>query len=327
MSRGKSRRRFKSEENGLILSEFSVEKKALSGLRRSSPLRRGAFSCLSILILTAVLVLLTGLAGCGPSDQPGSNRHCGGALSPSDVLGDRSSWRNTHAGPANTDEVEEVLPSALKRGWVAETDMLIISAVTFDGEGNLYFSPIRPREEVVLVSLEPEMGQRRWAIPGIGYGAGSPMLLNDPDRPGEQLVYLGLYDEAMAVETDGTVLWRVPTGLNAPAEDPFALSFGLNYHPGADALVAITRDGFLYALDRRTGAPLLQTPFQLPGEKSATPDVWYMKILLPLIAWPYGEQFRRFLGIEPSLDFFRNVLEINAGWNSKVANFLLHRPQ
>jgi hypothetical protein len=95
-------------------------------------------------------------------------------------------------------------------------------------------------------------------------GGGTPLVLDDPDHPGQQIVYLGLYERVLAVGTDGTTVWDQPTGLpGAPTG-----VFGVNYHPGADAIVGLARDGYLYAVDRRTGVSVLTAPFQLPGENS-----------------------------------------------------------
>jgi hypothetical protein len=90
------------------------------------------------------------------------------------------------------------------------------------------------------------------------------MVLDDPDAPGEQIIYVGLHDRAFAVRPDGSIVWDVPTGLPGT---PVGV-FGVNYHPGADAIVGLARDGYLYALDRRTGATVLTAPLQLPGTVS-----------------------------------------------------------
>src|SRR6185436_15910912 len=34
---------------------------------------------------------------------------------------------------------------------------------------------------------------------------------------------------------------------------------------GVDAIVGLAKDGFVFAVDRQTGAPVLNAPFQLPG--------------------------------------------------------------
>ena len=41
--------------------------------------------------------------------------------------------------------------------------------------------------------------------------------------------------------------------------------WGMNYQPQADALLLVSMDGWVAALDRRTGKPLLKEPLQLPG--------------------------------------------------------------
>jgi hypothetical protein len=69
------------------------------------------------------------------------------------------------------------------------------------------------------------------------------MVLVDPDTPGAEIVYLALYDRALAVRTDGTVVWDVPTGLTVGPTPLGYLVLGLNYVPAADALVALTGDG------------------------------------------------------------------------------------
>jgi outer membrane protein assembly factor BamB len=184
------------------------------------------------------------------------------------VFASRAAWRNLHSDEVNTDEVSIAYAPLFTADWVAEPGTWNPTGPVFDDAGNLYFTPLRPYESVALVSLDPATGARRWSIPnttGAPVGSGTPMVLDDPDHPGEQIVYVGLYDRAFAVRTDGSVLWDVPTGLTGPTRVGV---FGVNYHPGADAIVGITQDGWIWALDRKTGVPVLTAPFQLPGEKS-----------------------------------------------------------
>jgi outer membrane protein assembly factor BamB len=177
----------------------------------------------------------------------------------------RAAWRSLHADEVNTDEVSIALAPMFEPSWLAEAATWNPTGPVFDDAGNLYFVPFNPHEDVVLISLEPVAGTRRWAIPNPSdtpVGSGTPLVLDDPDHPGEQIVYLGLYDRVLAVRTDGSIVWDEPTGL--PGE-PTGV-FGVNYHPGADAILGLSRDGWLYAVDRRTGLSVLPAPFQLPGE-------------------------------------------------------------
>jgi len=182
-------------------------------------------------------------------------------------LASRATWRSLHADEVNTDEVAVAYAPSFVADWVAEPATWNPTGPVFDDDGNLYFVPLLPYEAVALISLDPTTGARRWSIPATTAapaGSGSPLVLDDPDHPGEQIVYVGLYDRAFAVRQDGSIVWDVATGL---AGQPVGV-FGVNYHPGADAIVGLTRDGFLYALDRRTGVSILTAPFQLPGEPS-----------------------------------------------------------
>lgn len=181
------------------------------------------------------------------------------------ALASRGAWRSLHSDEVNTDEVSVAYPPMFEADWVAEPNTWNPTGPVFDDAGNLYFSPSTPVEDVALISLEPLTGARRWALPnttGAPAGAGTPLVLDDPDHPGEQLIYLGLYDHVLAVHPDGSILWDQPTGLGGTP----AIVFGINYHPGADALVGLTGDGYLYAVDRRTGVSILPAPFQLPGD-------------------------------------------------------------
>jgi outer membrane protein assembly factor BamB len=182
------------------------------------------------------------------------------------VLGPRSHWRNLHADAVGSDEVSIALAPVFQPEWAAEPETFNVTGPVFDKEGNVYFAPLYPAEEVLLISLDPVDGSRRWSIPGTGGGGGAPMVLADPANPGEEIVYLGTKDRALAVRTDGTVLWDLSTGLALTGELAGDAAFGVNYLPQADALVGITGDGHLYVLDRATGAQILASPHALPGE-------------------------------------------------------------
>ncbi|MBT8462754.1 MAG: hypothetical protein KJO44_09570 [Gemmatimonadetes bacterium] len=183
----------------------------------------------------------------------------------------------------------------------------------------MYYSSVAPFEPVVLVSLTPD-GTRRWAIPATTpglTGPGGPHVLNDPDNPGEQIVYLGIYDRALAVKTDGTVLWDVPTGL--PESDQF-FTFGINYEPQHDALVVNTEDGHIYALDRKTGAQLLAEPFELPGEISPSVPINQP----PAVKQCTAEEFQKLLAVDE--DGSQHLTDVLLGNSVEVANFFSIEP-
>ncbi len=194
------------------------------------------------------------------------------------VLPKRNAWRNLHGDALNTDELTGAIGPVLREDWTAETDTYNVTGPVFDSDGNLYFAPLWPFENVVLISLEPGSGTRRWAIPGptapvVGAppGGSAPLILADPDDPGEEIVYLALYDRIFAVRTDGTILWDVPTGLTLGSVPQGNLVLGTNYLPAHDAIVGISNDGFIFVHDRRSGAPRLAAPFELPGSPSPVP--------------------------------------------------------
>lgn len=187
---------------------------------------------------------------------------------PSVVLASRAAWRSLHSDEVNTDEVSIAYAPVVEADWVAEPGTWNPTGPVFGSDGTVYFAPFQPHDGSLIIALDPDTGARRWAIPnstGTPSGSGTPMILEDPDDPGEELLYHGRYDRVLAARTDGTVLWEMPTGLAGP---PVGGGFGVNHHPAADALVGLTRDGFLYAVDRRTGVTVLDAPYQLPGEPS-----------------------------------------------------------
>jgi outer membrane protein assembly factor BamB len=232
------------------------------------------------------------------------------------ALPPRSGWHNLHGDAASSDEVAVALAPVLRTDWTAEAATYNPTGPVFDRAGNLYVSPFVPYENVVLFSLDPRDGSRRWAIAGTGAppGASAPVVLVDPNAPGSDIVYLALYDRALAVRTDGSIVWDVATGLSLGPNAIDDLVLGLNYVPSADALVALTADGQMYALDRATGAPLLSAPFALPGER--TPSV--PSVLPPAILAAADQQFRQFVDLPAgTLPVFIGAL---LGNGVKVAN-------
>ncbi len=189
------------------------------------------------------------------------------------VIPEPDAFHTMHVGVNNTDELWNVAAPMVALAWTAETDMYVAEGPTFDNAGNLYFTPYNPREDVSLVALDRRTGARRWTVPGGGAGAGAVLVLNEPDTPGEQRIYHATYTRAMALRSDGSVVWQAPTGLTPPPRAPgtpdFTHAWGMNYHPQADAVLSVTMDGHVVAHDRRTGRPLLAAPFRLPGAPAA----------------------------------------------------------
>ena len=194
-----------------------------------------------------------------------------------DVLGYPTAYfRTLHADSINSDEIAIVTAPMFEADWVVETETFNPEGPTFDQAGNLYFSPsFSPNEDVMLISLDPSDGSRRWVVESPIRGSGSPLVLDDPDNPGTQIIYVGGYDRAIAVRPnadlngDGNVepsemVWSVPTGLSVAADEQRQHMFGLNYDPTSDTLMGLTRDNHIYVLDRKTGERRLTEPYSLP---------------------------------------------------------------
>jgi outer membrane protein assembly factor BamB len=239
------------------------------------------------------------------------------------VVPARTAYRRAHGGLESGDAVDVAYAPVFAREWIAEPSLYQVTTPSFDSAGNLYMTPLLPHEPILMISLEPTAGARRFVIrlePGDRGGGSVPMVLRDPDTGGE-VVYVNAYRRVVAVRTDGTIVWNVPTGLGdatTPAQSPI----GLNWVPNADAIVVLTRDGFVLLLDRKTGAPLLDQPFQLPGEKSP----------------PRGSTIPQSIAdqvdvlLEPLVTFSNgggvlDLIEVLLGGSSEVANNLSVNPR
>ena len=231
------------------------------------------------------------------------------------VLGPREFWRNLHADALNSDEYGLSLAPVMTPAWVAEAGTLNVTGPVFDAAGNLYFSPTFPDEKVILVSVDAATGQRRFAIPGRGAGGATPLVLQDPAQLGREVVYVGTYDRLIAVETDGTIVWDVTTGL-VPTANLGNAVLGLNFHPGADAIVGLTANGLIYAHDRTTGAPLLTPVHSLPGSPSPPSMAGSIP---PAIAAAWLAEMDALMDVPPNLDPVA-FLDLILGGSIEVAN-------
>jgi hypothetical protein len=203
------------------------------------------------------------------------------------------------------------------RQWVAEPSLYQVTTPSFDDAGNLYMTPLLPHEPILMVSLDPDTGARRFVVPlgpGQRGGGAVPLVLRDPEAGGE-VVYAISYERLIATRTDGTPVWDMPSGLGA-ASAADQSPIGLSYVPSADAIVGLTRDGFVYLLDRRTGAPLL-TPVQLPG--SPTPPA--PSNVTPALAAAVNQLLAPLVAFPPEFGV-AELIQVLLGGNSKVANNL-----
>ncbi len=237
------------------------------------------------------------------------------------VLPEPDTFHAMHVDTRNSDEIWSVAAPVVQYQWIAEPELYVAEGPTFDNEGNLYFAPVSAREDVSLVSLDRETGRRRWSIPGRGAGCGAPLVLNDPDDSPHQRIYHSTYTNAMALRSDGSVIWSVPTGLSLPPREPGERDqthvWGMSYHPQADAVFGVTMDGFVFAHDRKTGAPLLHAPFRLPGAPAAASG--------EVPAWLARRANRQtdaaFGATADGVGLFTSILDTVFGRAVRVANF------
>ncbi len=228
--------------------------------------------------------------------------------------------RAMHTDLRGSDEIATVISPAIKADWTAEQNFFVPEGPVFDSQGNIYFCPVFPPEDLIMISIEPEKGKRRWVLPGFSAGAGTPMILTDP-KTGKDLIYVGTYDRAVAAKIDGTILWDVPTGL--PKLQPGLLkanqhNFGLNYHPQTDSLIAALGDGHIYVLDRKTGKQRLSQPFMMPGGRTAVTNFSLPK----KIAAKANKDIAHMVGdTGGSIDPISSVLHVAAGELQKNTNF------
>jgi outer membrane protein assembly factor BamB len=264
-------------------------------------------------------------------DGPRTVPYIGDASDPAggDVLGNPAGYfRTMHGDSLNSDEVAIAAAPVFEQGWVAEENTFNPEGPTFDKSGNLYFSPFSSisEENLLLISLDPNDGSRRWAITGEPEGGGAPLILDDPDNPGEQIIYVGSYDRAVAVKPNadtnfdnvvetGEMIWDVPTGLTAPVGETTPHIFGLNYDPTTDSLIGLAQDNHIYVLDRKTGSQLLSIPYSLP-DIAPTPAA--DPIDLPAsLKKKLEDIIQPILGERPIWD----VMDIILGNNIMVANY------
>jgi len=244
------------------------------------------------------------------------------------IIPEPTAFHTMHAGPNNSDNVWVAVAPELELDWVAEQSFYVPEGPTYDNQGNLYFSPLFPVEDVSLVSLDAETGERNWEIAGDGLNAGSGaiLILNDRDNEGEQIIYHASYTDAMALRPDGSVIWQTPTGLTlppvVPGERTPAHSFGFNYHPRTDSVVAVTLGGKILAFRRATGEPVAPIG-QVPGSPAISNEIALPQFVVDASNALTDEVF----GTTPSgLSFYETIVDVIFGGGSEVTNFFAIDP-
>jgi outer membrane protein assembly factor BamB len=243
-----------------------------------------------------------------------------------DVIPEPETFNAIHVNVANSDGVWGVAAPMFELDWVAEPAYFVGNGPLLDNEGNLYFSPqFYHGERVVLISLDGKTGERRWAIPANDdIQASSPaFILNDPENPGSQIIYIVGYNRVMALRPDGSTIWSKATGLSlSPSElekTPDVRKFhSLNYHQATDSLVTITKAGALFAFNRKTGemiAPIGQIPGAPAVSDKGTniPDFVLNKVD-PLMDEAFGKT-------DEGLSLFSSAVNYIYGGGGVVTNF------
>ncbi len=230
--------------------------------------------------------------------------------------------RTIHVDSHSSDDMPTVISPAFELDWIVEPTMFIPEGPVFDSDGNIYFSPVFPPEDVILVSIEPENGERRWVLEGLSAGAGTPFIYTDKEL-GEDIIYLGTYDRVVALKTDGTVIYDQASGLTMPKTKDINggyHSYGMNYHLQQDALVTVMGDGHVTIVDRKTGISLLQEPYLLPGDKTAVTNLTLSKDLIEKanedLALMYGDW-----GKDSNFSPLESVFHALFGELQQVTNF------
>jgi len=242
-----------------------------------------------------------------------------------DIIPEPDTFSAIHVNGVNSDSVWGVAAPMFELDWVAESAYFVGNGPLLDNEGNLYFNPhFYHGERVVLVSLNGKTGERRWTIPADNeIQASSPaFILNDPENPGSQIIYIVGYNRVMALRQDGSTVWNKATGLNRPpSEDdkkPIVKFHSFNYHPATDSLVSITKAGELFAFSRKTGeliAPIGQIPGApaISGNGTKIPQFLINRVD-PLMDKAFGKT-------DAGLSLFSSAVNYIYGGGGVVTNF------
>ena len=227
---------------------------------------------------------------------------------------DHDAFHTMHVGLNNTDEMYSVIAPMVEQDWTAEPNLYIPEGPTYDNEGNLYFSPMPNKEGLSLVSLDVETGKRNWVIKAES-GGGAPLVLNDVENPGKQIIYHCARDRAWAIRPSGEIIWETKSGLSLPEDKSTKTHcWGMNYISKYDVLTGVTIDAHVYLMDRKTGALLTEKPFRLPGKIAPKAKQLPSKFLLDKVDATMARVF-------DNDKLFTGMINVIYGGDFQVSNF------
>lgn len=191
-------------------------------------------------------------------------------------------WRERHGDGRNSDEILIAGAPTFNAARIIAPNELYFSAVSFDKASNIYAAPSLSADGTLLQSYDIETGALRWRIETEGSvpAGGVPIVL---EFDGVETVFQISYDEAIALTTDGEIIWRTPTGLPQGDSD-VGLMWGPSYNPKHDIVTGISGQGLFVAFDRVSGALLTPEAPRLPGEASHVRDANLPPVLLQRMA-------------------------------------------
>lgn len=244
----------------------------------------------------------------------------------SDTVPVLNTFHTMHGSINNTDQLMIVTAPEQELAWVAETQFYVPEGPSIDQQGNLYFSPFRPNEDVSLVALDGKTGERRWTLPANGdiNGSGATLILNSPEH-NQEVIYHSTYQNIWAVTTDGNILWTKKTGLTWTDSDEISPhAWGVNFVPRLNALSVVTGNGKIVLFDRLTGEALLDEAFDLPGSPAVSNDDSRPPEFVR--NWADEAAAEQFGKSENSDGLFTTITDIIFGGGREVTNFYASDP-
>jgi hypothetical protein len=198
-----------------------------------------------------------------------------------------------------TSNNEEIRSTA---GYISSTETLeIITLIAIDSTtGEKKWSHRVLAESLFVVDAISDPTTPPKSIPA-RFGGSTNLILNDPDAPptldvrNPQIIYHATRSSVFALRShDGAVVWSTPLFLPQPtfldfviaggdAQQPppaiFSTSMTLTYMPKPlDAIVGISNDGHIWAVDRRSGVRLVESKRLPCGRKNSYQCLVHLEI-------------------------------------------------